>query len=46
MNAGVKDAFGNSWWIGTHLEDVTGEELAKRARLEEEKRKAEAETKK
>lgn len=26
----VKDAFGNQWWIGTHIEDVTPEEVKKR----------------
>ena len=30
-NAGVKDASGNTWWIATHLEDVSPEELARRA---------------
>ncbi|MBI4484106.1 MAG: VOC family protein, partial [Acidobacteria bacterium] len=30
-NAGVKDPFGNHWWIATHKEDVPREELAKRA---------------
>ena len=30
-NAGVKDASGNLWWIGTHKEDVTPEEIMKRA---------------
>lgn len=30
-NAGVKDAFGNQWWIGTHVEDVSPEEMARRA---------------
>ncbi len=30
-NAGVKDVAGNMWWIGTHLEDVSTEELQKRA---------------
>lgn len=29
-NAGVKDASGNYWWIATHQEDVSPEELAKR----------------
>lgn len=29
-NAGVKDASGNVWWIATHKEDVSREELAKR----------------
>ncbi len=28
--AGVKDAFGNSWWMATHVEDVSEEEMAKR----------------
>ena len=30
-NAGVKDASGNLWWIGTHKEDVTPEEINRRA---------------
>jgi uncharacterized glyoxalase superfamily protein PhnB len=30
-NAGVKDPCGNSWWIATHIEDVSPEELDKRA---------------
>ncbi len=30
-NAGVKDLVGNIWWIATHKEDVSPEELAKRA---------------
>jgi len=29
-NAGVKDASGTQWWIGTHIEDVSEEELQKR----------------
>jgi PhnB protein len=28
---GVKDAFGNNWWIATHVEDVSPDELARRA---------------
>jgi uncharacterized glyoxalase superfamily protein PhnB len=28
--AGVKDAFGNQWWIATHIEDVSREELERR----------------
>jgi uncharacterized glyoxalase superfamily protein PhnB len=28
--SGVKDAFGNQWWIATHIEDVSPEEMAKR----------------
>lgn len=27
---GVKDVSGNQWWIATHIEDVSPEELAKR----------------
>jgi PhnB protein len=30
-SAGVKDPVGNRWWIATHKEDVSPEELAKRA---------------
>lgn len=30
-SAGVKDAFGNTWWIATHIEDVPPEEMARRA---------------
>ena len=29
--AGVKDAFGNQWWIATHIEDVSPEEQERRA---------------
>lgn len=35
-SSGVKDGFGNEWWIGTHVEDVPPEEMQKR---EEEMRK-------
>ena len=28
----VKDAFGNVWWIATHVEDVPAEELQRRLR--------------
>ena len=28
--AGVKDAHGNQWWIATHVEDVSQEELERR----------------
>ena len=31
-NAGVKDAQGNVWWIGTHVEDVAPPELERRAK--------------
>jgi PhnB protein len=30
-SAGVKDPTGNYWWIATHVEDVSAEELARRA---------------
>jgi PhnB protein len=30
-SGGVKDAFGNLWWIATHIEDVPPEELQRRA---------------
>ncbi|HJZ94653.1 MAG TPA: VOC family protein [Gemmataceae bacterium] len=30
-NAGVKDEHGIWWWIGTHIEDVSPEELQRRA---------------
>ena len=39
-NAGVKDAQGNMWWIGTHVEDVAPEELKRRAKEVAEKRAA------
>jgi PhnB protein len=28
--AGVRDAAGNMWWIGTHIEDVSDEEITRR----------------
>jgi PhnB protein len=30
-HGGVMDPFGNIWWIATHIEDVDGAELQKRA---------------
>jgi PhnB protein len=30
-SGGVKDAWGNMWWIGTHVEDVSSEEIDRRA---------------
>ncbi len=30
-NGGVKDPWGNNWWIGTHKEDLSPEEIEKRA---------------
>ena len=29
-NAGVEDAWGNQWWIATHIEDVSVEEIKRR----------------
>jgi uncharacterized glyoxalase superfamily protein PhnB len=29
-NAGVTDPSGNQWWIATHIEDVSPEEIEKR----------------
>ncbi len=29
-NAGVKDPIGNMWWIATHIEDISPEEMKKR----------------
>ena len=41
-SGGVKDPSGNSWYIATHKEDVTPQELAKRADafIKQQKRKA------
>ncbi len=30
-NAGVKDASGSQWWIATYKEDVSEQEIARRA---------------
>jgi len=37
-NAGVIDPTGNLWWIATHVEDVSQEELARRAKAKMERR--------
>jgi len=29
---GVEDAFGNQWWMATHIEDVAPEEIERRAK--------------
>jgi uncharacterized glyoxalase superfamily protein PhnB len=29
-SGGIKDPSGNEWWLGTHIEDVPGEEIARR----------------
>lgn len=31
-NAGVRDKCGNTWWLATHIEDVSSEEIVRRAR--------------
>jgi PhnB protein len=31
-HGGVKDPAGNSWWIATHIEDVSREEMERRAK--------------
>jgi PhnB protein len=31
-SAAVEDSFGNQWWIATHVEDVTPEEIDRRAK--------------
>ena len=31
-SSGVEDEFGNQWWISTHVEDVTSEEIEQRAK--------------
>jgi PhnB protein len=31
-NGGVEDSQGNQWWIATHIEDVSPEEIERRAR--------------
>ena len=36
-SGGVKDAFGNLWWIATHIEDVPPAELKRRAQAAMEK---------
>lgn len=30
-NGGIKDKFGNTWWVATHIEDVSDNEMQKRA---------------
>lgn len=31
INAGVEDPLGNWWWIATHVEDVSAEEVMRRS---------------
>jgi len=37
INAGVRDSFGHYWWIATHVEDVSEEEMNLRAAIQNEK---------
>ena len=40
-NSGVADQFGNYWWIATHIEDVSSEEIADRmAAMQQEQEKS------
>lgn len=32
--AGVRDKWGNQWYIATHIEDVPADEMAKRAQAQ------------
>ena len=41
-HGGVEDAFGNTWWIATHIEDVPPDELIRRNDVEQQRRKAAA----
>lgn len=36
-HGGVRDPFGNEWWIATHVEDVSEEELERRSKAHAEK---------
>lgn len=39
-HGGVSDSQGNNWWVATHVEDVSPEELTRRAREQEKKQHA------
>jgi uncharacterized glyoxalase superfamily protein PhnB len=41
-NGGVRDQNGNTWWIGTHVEDVSGDEMKRRMADEVTRREAAA----
>ncbi len=43
-SAGVQDPSGNYWWISTHIEDLSTEELLKRASLLVKRSRSEAGT--
>ena len=36
-SAGVKDPGGNNWWLACHVEDVSNEEIARRAKARSDK---------
>ena len=36
--AGFRDRYGNDWWLATRIEDLSGEELARRIAAPEVKR--------
>ena len=36
-HGGVKDPSGNLWWVATHIEDVSSEEIARRAAAQQQK---------
>lgn len=42
-HGGITDPPGNTWWLATHIEDVSDEELAKRGKAAGEERKRRAE---
>lgn len=41
-SGGLKDAWGNQWWIATHVEDVAPDELERRMQEEMKKRAAQS----
>ena len=45
-SSGVEDSQGNQWWIGTHVEDVSPEEIQRRYSELAKKQAVGAETKK
>ena len=45
-HGGVQDSEGNTWWIATHIEDVSSEELERRAKAQQHTQAPAAEEKK
>jgi PhnB protein len=43
-DAGVKDGWGNTWWIATHLEDVPADELRRRHEAEQARERGSVQT--